>query len=65
LLGHFLAGKSEHPHALRNALTGLVALLGDGTSVLFTTRENEMANFDNDSKAYRSICEYEFLFVEP
>jgi hypothetical protein len=51
--------------ALRNVLTAFVGTLNDGTRVLFTTRENEMANFDNDQKSYRSVCEYEFLFVEP
>jgi hypothetical protein len=51
--------------ALRNVLTGYTGTLTDGTRVLFTTRENEMANFDDSQKVYRSVCEYEFLFVEP
>jgi hypothetical protein len=49
---------------LRNVLTGFVGTLPDGTRVLFAARVNEMSDFDNDSKSYRSICEYEFQFVE-
>lgn len=49
---------------LRNVLTGFVGTLPDGTIVLFAARVNEMSDFDNDSKSYRSICEYEFQFVE-
>lgn len=50
--------------ALRNVLTGFVGTLPDGTIVLFAARLNEMSDFDNDTKSYRSICEYEFQFVE-
>jgi hypothetical protein len=50
--------------ALRNVLTGFVGTLPDGTRVLFAARVNEMSDFDNDTKSYRSICEYEFQFVE-
>jgi hypothetical protein len=50
--------------ALRNVLTGFVGTLPDGTRVLFAARLNEMSDFDNDTKSYRSICEYEFQFVE-
>lgn len=51
--------------ALRNLLSGFSGTLSDETRVLFTSRENEMANFDNNAKSYRSVCEYEFLFSEP
>lgn len=50
--------------AVRNVLTAYVGTLPDGTLVLFAARVNEMSDFDNDSKSYRSICEYEFQFVE-
>lgn len=51
--------------AFRNLLSGFEGTLTDGTRVLFTSRENQMENFDNNGKTYRSICEYEFLFSEP
>lgn len=59
----FLAGKTIMG-ALKTLLSGYQGTLSDGTRVLFTSRLNEMDNFDVDSRSYRSVCEYEFQIDE-
>lgn len=51
-------------NCLRNLLSGFVGTLNDGTRVLFTDRLNQMDQFDDDSRTYRSVAEYEFLISE-
>lgn len=51
--------------ALRNALDGYTGTLTDGTRVLCALRGMEIDSFENDSRTYRSLTEYELTFVEP
>jgi hypothetical protein len=50
--------------AMRNALSGYVGTLPEGTRVLFSKHMNWMNNFDVDSRSYRSVDEYEFQISE-
>lgn len=50
--------------ALRNVLSGYVGTLQEGTRVLFAARLNEMDDFDQDSRSYKSVAEYEFHVSE-
>ena len=50
--------------AVRNAISGYVGTLGDGTRVLFAKHLTWMNNFDVDSRSYRSVDEYEFQISE-
>jgi hypothetical protein len=52
-------------NALRNALDGYRGTLSEGTRVLCAFRGMEIDNFENNSRAYRSLTEYELTFVEP
>lgn len=53
-------------NALRNALDALRGqTLSDGTLVLSAFRSIELDNFESDSRAYRSVCEYEITYIEP
>lgn len=50
--------------AFRNVLSGFSGTLQDGTRVLFSKRLNYLDNFDEDTRSYRSISEFEFLISE-
>lgn len=50
--------------ALRNALDTYSGALVDGTRVLDALRSTEIDQFENDSRSFRSIAEYELRFVE-
>ena len=50
--------------ALRDLLSGYAGTLDEGTRVLFAARCNEMDNFDVGQRVFRSVCDYEFEFVE-
>jgi Protein of unknown function (DUF3168) len=49
--------------AVGAVLDGYHGLLTDGTRVLFAQSTIEIDNFENDSRVYRCLCEYEFFYV--
>ena len=52
--------------ALRNVLDAYKGTLSDSdqTKVLVATRIMGIDNFESDSRVYRSLCEYEILYLE-
>lgn len=51
--------------AIRNVLSGFSGTLTDGTRVLSALLENEIDNFEDDSRVCRVMSEYRIRFVEP
>jgi hypothetical protein len=52
-------------NALRNALDTYQGTLTDGTRVLCALSEQEIDQFEEDSRVYRSLAEYRIEYVEP
>lgn len=51
--------------AIRNVLSGYSGVLTDGTQVLSALQENEIDDFESDSRIFRVMSEYRIRFIEP